>query len=322
MMLPSLLPLGTACLFLAQAQAGPLSHRASPPSVIEGEGTVEATLPSGDAVTVYLHGATVTSWKSSDGDEKIFLSTASALDGSAAIRGGIPVVFPNFGSPPDEGQTSELPSHGFARNSTWTFDSSTPQEDGSGVALKFLLDSASLSADYQARWPYSAKLAYTVNLTQDNLNVHFSFENTDTQAIDFQFLLHTYLTVPNINTTTVSGLQGSTYQDKTQNYTVVTETSDALRITGETDRIYSPASVAPIVLNDNGNPRVTVDRSETLPDTTVWNTWATKILSTKDFAPKDAWQHYLAIEPGYVAKFNSLEPGSTWEAGVSYVAHV
>lgn len=196
MMLPTLLPLGTACLFLAQAHAGPLSKRASPPSVIEGEGTVEAKLPSGDAVTVYLHGATVTSWKASDGDDKIFLSTASALDGSAAIRGGIPVVFPNFGSPPDEGQTSELPSHGFARNSTWTFDSSAPQEDGSGVALKFVLDSASLSADYQAKWPYSAKLAYTVNLTQDNLNVHFSFENTDTQAIDFQFLLHTYLTVP------------------------------------------------------------------------------------------------------------------------------
>lgn len=196
MMLPSLLPLGTACLFLAQAQAGPLSHRASPASVTEGDGTVEAKLPSGDAVTVYLHGATVTSWKSSDGDEKIFLSTASALDGSAAIRGGIPVVFPNFGSPPKEGQTSQMPSHGFARNSTWSFDSSVPQDDGSGVALKFLLDSASLSADYQAKWPYSAKLAYTVNLTQDNLNVHFSVENTDTEAIDFQFLLHTYLTVP------------------------------------------------------------------------------------------------------------------------------
>lgn len=118
------------------------------------------------------------------------------------------------------------------------------------------------------------------------------------------------------------GLQGSTYQDKTQNYTVITEESDAFTITGETDRIYSPAEVAPIVLNDDGNPRVTVDRSETLPDTTVWNTWSTKIQSTKDFAPKDAWQHYLAIEPGYVAKYNSLDPGSVWEAGVNYVAHV
>lgn len=127
----------------------------------------------------------------------------------------------------------------------------------------------------------------------------------------------------NINTTTVSGLQGSTYQDKTQNYTVVTETSDALRIVGETDRIYSPAPPArPIVLNDGGRPRVTVDRSASLPDATVWNTWAAKIQSTADFAPKTAWQNYLAIEPGSVAEFVSLGPGVTWEAGVNYVAHV
>lgn len=125
-----------------------------------------------------------------------------------------------------------------------------------------------------------------------------------------------------INTTTVSGLQDSTYQDKTQNYTVVTETSDAIPIVDETDRIYSPTDVAPIVLNDKGSPRVTVDRSETLPDTTIWNIWATKIQKSTDFAPKNAWQHYLAIEPGSVAKFSSLEPGQTWEATVNYTAHV
>ncbi|POS72630.1 hypothetical protein DHEL01_v208971 [Diaporthe helianthi] len=319
MMLPSLSSLGTACLFLAQAQAGPISYRAA--SITEGNGTIQATLPSGDAVTVYLHGATVTSWKTSDGDEKLFLSTASALDGSAAIRGGIPVVFPNFASPPKEGQTAKMPSHGFARNSTWTYDSAIQEDDGTAVLLKFTLDSASLTADYKTKWPYSAKLAYTVYLTQDNLNVQFVVENTDDEAIDFQFLLHTYLTVPDITTTTVSGLQGAPYQDKTQNNTIITEESDALTITGETDRIYSPVSVAPIVLKDNGSPRITVERSESLPDTTIWNTWATKILNTKDFAPKDAWQRYLAIEPGYVAKFNSLAPGEVWEASVNYLAH-
>lgn len=199
-MLPRLLPLGTAYLLLAKAQAGPLSHRQSAPSVVEGDGIVEAKLPSGDSVTVYLHGATVTSWKASDGDEKLFLSTASALDGSSPIRGGIPVVFPNFGSPPDEGQTSELPSHGFARNSTWVYDPSSTQQDGgtdgSGVTLKFSLDSAALDPFYQGKWSYSAELAYTVHLSKDNLNVRFSVNNMDTQALEFQFLLHTYLSVP------------------------------------------------------------------------------------------------------------------------------
>lgn len=88
----------------------------------------------------------------------------------------------------------------------------------------------------------------------------------------------------------------------------------------ETDRIYTPSSVdTDIVLKDDGTPRVTIQRSSTLPDVTVWNTWATKIQSTKDFAPKTAWQYYLAIEPGSVVSFTSLEPGKTWEAGVQYI---
>lgn len=109
------------------------------------------------------------------------------------------------------------------------------------------------------------------------------------------------------------------YQDKLLNYTVFTETADQLQIVGETDRIYTPASVdTPIILNSDGEPRVTVHRGPTLQDVTVWNIWAEKIIKSKDFAPKDAWQYYLAIEPGSVVNWNSLEPGARWEAGVLY----
>ena len=65
---------------------------------ISGSGTsskVTATLPSGDSVEVLLYGATVTSWKSNGGQtENLWLSEKAALDGSKAVRGGIPVVFP------------------------------------------------------------------------------------------------------------------------------------------------------------------------------------------------------------------------------------
>lgn len=197
---PSFIWFGQAALCLASTvriNGNPsLARQTSSAGVVEGNGTIQATLPSGDFVNVYLHGATVTSWKTSDGDDKLLLSTASALDGGAAIRGGIPVVFPNFGSPPKDHQTSKLPGHGFARNSTWTFAGSELQNDGAGVVLTFTLDSTQLSAKYQKAWPYSAGLTYTVNLTQDNLAVHFSVENTGTTNIDFQFLLHTYLSVP------------------------------------------------------------------------------------------------------------------------------
>lgn len=63
------------------------------PTVSIKDNTVEASLPSGESVTVYLYGATVTSWKT-NGQEQLFLSERAHLDGSKPIRGGIPVVFP------------------------------------------------------------------------------------------------------------------------------------------------------------------------------------------------------------------------------------
>lgn len=64
------------------------------PTVTIYDNRIEATLPTGESVQVYLYGATVTSWKLANGEEQLFVSSKAILDGSKAIRGGIPVVFP------------------------------------------------------------------------------------------------------------------------------------------------------------------------------------------------------------------------------------
>lgn len=55
---------------------------------------VTAVLPTGESVEVLLYGATVISWKNRFGIERLWLSDAAKLDGSKAVRGGIPLVFP------------------------------------------------------------------------------------------------------------------------------------------------------------------------------------------------------------------------------------
>lgn len=55
---------------------------------------VKATLPTGESVEILLYGATIISWKTANGEEKLWLSEAAKLDGSKAVRGGIPLVFP------------------------------------------------------------------------------------------------------------------------------------------------------------------------------------------------------------------------------------
>lgn len=55
---------------------------------------VTAQLPSGESIEILLYGATIISWKDAKGDEKLWLSDAAVLDGSKAVRGGVPLVFP------------------------------------------------------------------------------------------------------------------------------------------------------------------------------------------------------------------------------------
>ena len=76
-------------------------------------------------------GAHVLSWKCK-GEERLFLSKKAVMDGSKAIRGGIPLVFPQFGQP-----SKSLPSHGFARISMW--DVLEKKESDSKSTVVFVL---------------------------------------------------------------------------------------------------------------------------------------------------------------------------------------
>lgn len=182
----------------------PMSIAMSPtlpqPTVTLDNSIVTATLPSGDSVQVYLYGATVTSWKTSDKTERLFLSTAADLSGKKPIRGGIPLVFPVFGPPPKDHTTGQLPQHGFARNSVWEFLGKSSSESIStkaddSVKLDFGLSTAMLSADTQKKWPLDFGLVYSVTLSRGKLEVQLHVQNKGEQAFDFQCLFHSYFTV-------------------------------------------------------------------------------------------------------------------------------
>ena len=102
----------------------------------------------------------------SDKRELLFLSRASALDGSAAVRGGIPVVFPLFGEIADvpEGaagrdDVKDAGRHGFARTQTWTLERSDDSDSSASVTL--VLDTQKRD-DVLKRYPFPCLLRYTV----------------------------------------------------------------------------------------------------------------------------------------------------------------
>ena len=80
--------------------------------------TVKITAPSGAQAIVSLYGAHLLSWKTADGQERLFVSHKSSLDASRAVRGGVPVIFPQFAA------RGTGMRHGFARVSTWRLGAS------------------------------------------------------------------------------------------------------------------------------------------------------------------------------------------------------
>ncbi len=126
-----------ACLRLTLHIRSSIRHPPEQPHIMpitSNNKTVKLELPKSQAsAEIYLYGATVTSWKAAGGSERLFLSSKAALDGSAAIRGGIPIVFPVFGPPSQHSDAPEvvktLDKHGFARIHDWSLSTSVPTID-------------------------------------------------------------------------------------------------------------------------------------------------------------------------------------------------
>ncbi|KAL2270988.1 hypothetical protein VTJ83DRAFT_359 [Remersonia thermophila] len=285
----------------------------------EDNSRVRAELPTGESVEVLLHGATVISWKDAAGDEKLWLSDAAKLDGSKAVRGGIPLVFPVFGTAPDHEQTKTLPQHGFARTSRWEFLGKSTSEDSfslssASVKLDFGLSSAAAGLDPLARerWPYAFNLIYSVTLTRDSLSTGLVVTNDGEKPFDCQVLFHTYLRVKDINEVAIAGLASTPYVDKVSPAASAPH-DDPLAIAAETDRVYTPASAsAAVTVSESGEPKFRITR-DNLSDVVVWNPWTDKAAGMADFEPKDGFRQMLCIEPGSVSGWQVLEQGDAFE---------
>ncbi|OAX84237.1 hypothetical protein ACJ72_01399 [Emergomyces africanus] len=300
----------------------PVSSPLPQPTISVQEDKVQASLASGESVTVNLFGATVVSWKLANGEEQLFLSEKAVLDGSKPIRGGIPLV---FGPPPNDHATSALPQHGFARNSYWEFlgkstSESVGQNGDSSVKLDFGLSTGMLSDKFKSDWPYNFGLMYSVTLSKGSLGTSLQVQNKGPQPFDFQVLLHSYFKVEDVTKVRILNLQSKTYTDKVLDASTHVESSPALAITQETDRVYQSLDPkVPILITNSDDssdnkPLFSISR-ESLNDVVVWNPWIEKAKGMADFAPQDGYKNMVCVEAGSVVGWQTLEAGETWECG-------
>lgn len=130
---------------------------------VEGNGGLPKIVVESDdkqcSCEVYLFGATLTSWLD-NGVERIFVSDLSVYNGVKAIRGGIPLAFPQFSQP-----NPAMPQHGFARISMWTLLAFVIEDDFAQITLG--LDASEATRQL---WPHEFKLEYVVRLSRTSLS--------------------------------------------------------------------------------------------------------------------------------------------------------
>ena len=253
-------------------------------------------LPQGDQLRVLEHGAHVVSWVAG-GRERFFLSPQARLDGRSAIRGGVPVCFPQFN------QRGPLPKHGFARNLPW-------QVDGPAICTA---EAASLtlrlrdSEVTRAHWPQAFEARLRLDLSPGSLQITLSVRNTDTPPLDFSGALHSYLAVDDIAEARLEGLQGQAEWDAMRDQHG--RAAEVLRFEGEFDRVYA-AAPRPLYLSDGGQA-LEIAQSPSWAQTVVWNPGAALCATLADM-PVDGYRHMLCVEAAQVLAPIRVPSGGEW----------
>lgn len=267
------------------------------------------------SVKILHFGATVVSWKV-QGDEKLWLSEGSKLDGSKAVRGGIPLVFPRFGPAGSHAPTDQLPQHGFARRCVWEF-----LGEVNPTTVQFGLGPENLDADTKSAWPYDFTLIATIELASPSqLNISLTVENTDKTPFDFNVLFHTYYRVPEVEKVSVEGFTELKFYNKVKD-SHEESTLQPITIHEEVDRVYRSTPDSAVIKFDQ-KPLFTVENSKSLTDTVVWNPWTATAEKMADFAPKQGFHQMVCVENGNVCGFTSLKPEEKWEGSVCIKSHI
>jgi glucose-6-phosphate 1-epimerase len=258
-----------------------------------GTPAVRLDTPGGATAVVALHGAQLVSWFPPRGREWLFLSERAELAPGKAIRGGVPICFPQFAG------LGPLPKHGLARTRPWRFTGGAADR----VTLAF-----EPHAGERAIWPVPCRADYTVTLSDDRIALELAVENPGSAPLPFTAALHGYFAVGDVTATTVEGLRGVEYRDAADRDRLRVEGDAAVRIRGEVDRVYHAVPGPVIVRTPVGALRA---EAEGFPDVVVWNPGAAKGDALPDLAP-GAWREMLCVEAGAVRRPVIVPPGGRW----------
>lgn len=247
---------------------------------MEGAPAVRLRGPAGDTVTVLLRGAQVISWVDARGVERLYRSPTSPLAGPDAVRGGVPVVFPQFN------ERGPLMRHGFARTSVWEW----LPADASEVEPQMVF-SLQHAAHATPLWPHDCMCTLTVALVPEGLRMTLAVHNTGSSLFGFHAALHTYLEVGDVTQTTLAG---------------VLPQSEVLSLAEPIDHVFASVP-GPLALRSPAGALDIVHQG--FADVVVWNPGPRAVIAD---LPAGGYARFLCVEAACVDTAVQLAPGQRW----------
>lgn len=266
-----------------------IDHRGTPALLLESAG--------GASAAVALRGAQLLSWQPASGREWMYLSPRADYGRGRAIRGGVPLCFPQFGT------LGDLPRHGLVRTADWQVAETRELDGGALVILRWTPDAAA-----KAVWPVECAVEFSVLLDDERIDLELAVDNTGTEPLSFTAALHAYFSVADVEDVTLGGLRGCFYRDMAHGDQSGEERGDVVVLRGEHDRLYERVPGAVLLREPE---RALGLHADGFPDMVVWNPGPAKAAALCDLPPDD-WRRFVCAEAGVIAAPVTLAAGEAW----------
>jgi glucose-6-phosphate 1-epimerase len=269
-------------------------------SRVHGMDAIQLVAPDGARATVLLHGGHLVSWQPAGAEEQLYMSPKSVFASGQAIRGGVPVIFPQFGA------RGPLQRHGFARTKPWALVMAEQGKDDALAVLRLCDDAAT-----RMFWPHAFELELSVRISGREIQIELACENKGEEAFEFTSALHSYLRVTDIDSTSLQGLTAMRYWDSVDEMEKV-QRVDLLLPGGDLDRIYHRVRES-MTLKERlaTSERRLQIAQQGFEDAVVWNPGAEKCAALADM-PADGYKHMLCVEAAAIEAPLRLAAGESW----------
>ncbi|WP_439870892.1 D-hexose-6-phosphate mutarotase [Pseudomonas syringae] len=266
---------------------------------------------------VAQQGAHILSYQVAGQPPLVWLNEEAAFKKGKAIRAGMPICWPWFGSLERNPQSVQAmrdssepaKAHGEVRALDWQLLGIGA--DGDALLVEFVLPEAE---GHLPGWPHNVALKLSIRLDHA-LNVSLVSYNCGAEPVAFSQALHTYFAVSDVRQVSVEGLDGLRYIETLANWEEREQTGD-LTFTGETDRIYQDTPGVLSIIDPEWQRRIHI-RSTGSKSAILWNPWIEKTGTFTDMAA-DGWQRMVCVETANVLDdVVTLAPDQMHVLGVS-----